>query len=120
MCAQTLPAIFIRENFRKLQRNAILEDGFGNTWEVSFVSASASPVWRAVDNHLGKGDIVLFVLIADSHFRIRIFDKHESLKRTTNCNKMKLLKSPADNIRLEGPSSSLLAAACLPSELRIW
>jgi hypothetical protein len=112
MCAQTLPAIFIRENFRKLQRNAILEDGFGNTWEVSFVSASASPVWRtgwtefAVDNHLVKGDIVLFVLIADSHFRIRIFDKHESLKRTTNCNKMKLLKSPADNIRLEEPSSS--------------
>lgn len=105
--------MFIRENFRKLQRNVILEDGFGNTWEVSFVSASASPVWRtgwtefAVDNHLVKGDIVLFVLIADSHFRIRIFDKHESrLKKATNCNKRNLLKSPADNIKLEGPSSS--------------
>lgn len=112
MCAQTLPAIFVRENFRELQRNVVLEDGFGNTWEVTFVSASASPMWRtgwtefAVDNHLLTGDVVLFVLIANSHFRIRIFDKHESLKLTNNCRKMNLLRSPADNIRLEGPSSS--------------
>ncbi|KAG0567576.1 hypothetical protein KC19_7G144900 [Ceratodon purpureus] len=76
----TLPIPFTREHYLKLDREVTLEDAVnGRTWKVSF-QANGYKTWShgwpafANDNNLHRGNMVLFALVAHSHFHFTVFN----------------------------------------------
>ena len=86
-----MPAPFVKEHFRELERVVTLENDEGKSWRVSFGRAKAYPQWFQgwkrvdVDNDLKPGDVIVFVLKPHSRFHFTRFDEHGNIlskKRT--------------------------------------
>ncbi|KAG0629065.1 hypothetical protein M758_1G074200 [Ceratodon purpureus] len=78
-----VPIPFVQAHFKELERVVTLENDDGKTWRVSFGSgASKDPRWCqgwarvAKDNNLKPGEVIVFVLVSNSHFRFTVFDEH--------------------------------------------
>ncbi|KAG0608412.1 hypothetical protein M758_8G104400 [Ceratodon purpureus] len=87
----TVPSPFVRKHFKRLGRVITLESEDGRTWRVSFGTPKRDPQWLqgwervATENNFKPGDIVVFVLVADSHFRFTLFDEDGNIsERTTS------------------------------------
>jgi hypothetical protein len=83
----------VEKNFRNLQRVITLErndQGPGRKWKVAFGTVSKHPIWHqgwrnfARDNNLKPGDVVVFELVENSHFRFTHFDEDGNLTSTND------------------------------------
>lgn len=78
----------MKEHFRKLERVVTLENDEGKKWRVSFGAARTNPSWLqgwrqvAADNDLKPGEVIVFVLVASSHFRFTRFDEDGNIIST--------------------------------------
>ena len=87
-----MPTPFVKEHFRELQRVVTLENDEGKTWRVSFGAARTDPSWLqgwkrvANDNDLKPGEVVVFVLVANSRFHFTHFDEDGNLIRHKSTN----------------------------------
>jgi hypothetical protein len=83
-----VPWPFVKQHFRKLERVVTLENDEGKTWRVSFGAAKTDPSWLqgwrqvAADNDLKPGEVIVFVLVASSHFRFTRFDEDGNIIST--------------------------------------
>ncbi|KAG0592019.1 hypothetical protein M758_1G202500 [Ceratodon purpureus] len=81
----TVPKPFVEENFRELKRVVTLENEEGKKWKVSFGEISSHPSWQqgwrrlAIDYDLQAGEVIVFVLVANSHFRFTRFDENGNI-----------------------------------------
>jgi hypothetical protein len=103
MFCKAVPSPFVREHFRRLGRVVTLENGAGRTWRVSFGSPQRdSPQWLqgwervATDNDFNPGDVVVFVLVADSRFRFTLFDADGNIREIeTRCSSQESHEAPS-------------------------
>jgi hypothetical protein len=80
-----VPGPFVKEHFRELERVVTLVNDEGKTWRVSFGDTKAYPQWFqgwkrvAADNDLKPGEVMVFVLVANSRFHFTRFDEDGNL-----------------------------------------
>lgn len=109
-----MPSPFTREHFQQLGRVVTLENEDGRTWKVSFGMPKRNPQWLqgwdrvATDNNFKPGDVVVFVLIANSRFRFTLFDEDGNIiksissisnyaapKKETRCSSQESYEAPS-------------------------
>ncbi|KAG0564402.1 hypothetical protein M758_8G104500 [Ceratodon purpureus] len=107
-----VPGPFVKENYRNLQRVVTLEKNGEpeKKWKVSFMSTSNHPIWLqgwrrfAKDNNLKYGDVVVFELVGNSHFRFTAFDEDGNTGQ--NCNSSTRQNDSAPRVKGEPSYSS--------------
>lgn len=94
--------LFVQENFKELERVVTLEHADGRTWRVSFGTAPRKhPRWLqgwdrvAKDNHLKPGDVMVYVLVRNSHFHFTVFDEDGNMRSTSTMNSARARKGPS-------------------------
>ena len=98
-----MPWPFVKEHFRKLERVVTLENDEGKKWRVSFGAARTNPSWLqgwrqvAADNDLKPGEVIVFVLVASSHFRFTRFDEDGNIISTNPKLNDKITCAPTDD-----------------------
>jgi hypothetical protein len=99
---QYVPNLFVQENFKELERVVTLEHADGRTWRVSFGTAPRKhPRWLqgwervAKDNHLKPGDVMVYVLVRNSHFHFTVFDEDGNMRSTSTMNSARAKKEPS-------------------------
>lgn len=62
----------------------------GKKWKVAFINATKHPIWLqgwqkfAGDNNLNPGDVMVFELVGNSHFRFTLFDEDGNIGQNSS------------------------------------